>query len=607
MLTPAQSRFDLDRCRLPRDLRLASIMCALAIAAGVAGAFGFNTIFVATAGRPSFVWLTTFFFRAQDAPWLLFIALMLLGFGILRLSATPRYAAAAMLRDPRAAIAILAALVFVCGIIGTHVVFHGFPLTRDEILAEFDAIILRSGMAIAPVAPEWQPFASALAPTFMLPIADGAGYVSAYLPVNAAFRALVGLVTDSAWTSPLLAALAVVTVYAVARRLWPARLDAALISALLVATSSQVLVASMTSYAMTGHLTLNLIWLWLFLRNDKIGHGAAIAVGFLASGLHQLIFHPLFAAPFIVRLWASGRRPLALAYIVAYAVICLFWISYWQIIIAWQGFSPQASSHVGSVYFIARAAFLFASFHWTGAGLMLKNALRFVDWQNPIVMPFALLAYRPVRNGDGIARELSAGLALTLAAMFILLPYQGHGWGYRYLHGLIGSLSLLAGYGWIALSERATRNEMAASWTMLAIGSAVAWLVLLPAHAKQAHDFVMPYARASDAIGHTATDLVVVDPSGLLFAGDLVRNDPFLRNRPKVLDLTLLDEAKLADLCARYSITMFGRRQGLAFGISPNDEQTRFDDDVRAKKKAAMARLSCGVDMAVGANKDTRF
>jgi hypothetical protein len=45
--------------------------------------------------------------------------------------------------------------------------------------------------------------------------------------------------------------------------------------------------------------------------------------------------------------------------------------------------------------------------------------------------------------------------------MFILLPYQGHGWGYRYLHGLIGSLSLLAGYGWIALSERAARNDMA--------------------------------------------------------------------------------------------------------------------------------------------------
>lgn len=123
----------------------------------------------------------------QDAPWLLWIALMLLGFGILRLPATPRYAVSTMLRNPRMAIASLAALVFVCGIIGTHVVFHGFPSARDEILAESDAIILRSGRAIAPVASEWRPFASALAPTFMVPIADGAGYVSAFLPVTPVF------------------------------------------------------------------------------------------------------------------------------------------------------------------------------------------------------------------------------------------------------------------------------------------------------------------------------------------------------------------------------------------------------------------------------------
>jgi hypothetical protein len=90
MFTPAQARFGLDRYRVPRDLRLASTMCALAIAAGVAGAYTFNTTFIPTAGPPSFVWLTTFFFRVQDAPWLLFIALTLLVVGILHLPATTR-------------------------------------------------------------------------------------------------------------------------------------------------------------------------------------------------------------------------------------------------------------------------------------------------------------------------------------------------------------------------------------------------------------------------------------------------------------------------------------------------------------------------------------
>jgi hypothetical protein len=50
------------------------------------------------------------------------------------------------------------------------------------------------------------------------------------------------------------------------------------------------------------------------------------------------------------------------------------------------------------------------------------------------------------------------------------------------------------------------------------------------------------------------------------------------------------------------AFSMFGRPQGLAFGIAPNDEQTKFDDDVRARLRAAMARLSCGVDMAVSAH-----
>jgi hypothetical protein len=580
---------------LPRDMRMASIACALAIAGCT-----FNTTFLQS--RPPLGSLTTFFILAHDAFWLIVVAVLLLGITILRLPT----AASVILCYPRTVIVTLMALVLICGVIGTRVVFHGF-LTQDEFLAEFDATILRSGMAIAPVDSEWRPYVSALATSFMLPIPHGAGFASAYLPVNASLRAIVGLVADPSLTGPLLAALAVVTTFGVARRLWPTRLDAAFISTLLVATSSQVLVTSMTSYAMTALLTLNLIWLWFYLRDDKIGHGAAIGVGFFASGVHQLIFHPLFVAPFIVRLWASGRRPLALTYVVSYAAICLFWISYWQIVLEWQGMSPQDSGDAGPLYFMARVVSLLASFRWTGVGLMLTNVLRFVDWQNPMLLPLSFLAYRSIRDGSRIARELTTGVILTLAAMFILMPDQGLGWGYRYLHGLIGSLSLLAGYGWIALSARATRNEMATSWTTLVIGSAISWLILFPAHAKHAHDFAAPYFRAMEAIEHASTDLVIVDKSGFVFAEDFVRNDPFLRNRPKVLDLTLLDDANLADLCARYSISLFGRPQALAFGIPLYDDAMKFDDEVRAKNRAAMARLSCGIDMAVSANKGLRF
>ena len=43
-----------------------------------------------------------------------------------------------------------------------------------------------------------------------------------------------------------------------------------------------------------------------------IGHAGAIAVGAVACGLHQIVFHPLFVAPFILHLWFHKRRALAL-------------------------------------------------------------------------------------------------------------------------------------------------------------------------------------------------------------------------------------------------------------------------------------------------------
>lgn len=494
----------------------------------------------------------------------------------------------AVVAKPRIIVAIMALSVFAVGIFGTYAVFNNYDLSRDEILADFDSIVFRTGKFAAAINAEWRPFAAALQPRFMLPIVDGA-FASAYLPMNAVFRAITG-----SFTGPLFAATAVIATFGVARRLWPTRADAALLSAALVATSSQVLITSMTSYAMTAHLALNMIWLWLFLRDDKVGHSGAIVSGFLASGLHQLVFHPLFAAPFITRLWLSGRRPLALVYFASYVAICLFWISYWKLTLSWQGLSLQAADDTGPTYFVARVLALLAGFNWAGADLMLKNLLRFVVWQSPALLPLSFLAYQTIRQRTGIARELLAGILLTLAAMFILLPFQGHGWGYRYLHGLIGSAALLGGYGWIALTEYATEDEISRGRIIVAICSAVALFVLLPVHAIQAYYFVSPYFRASEAIERTPTDVVVIDTSRLMYAEDLVRNDPFLRNHPKVLDLLNLSEEDIEHLCSSYTAATFDYRQAVDLGIMSNDQVTAAADQIRAKSLLARWRVSCG-------------
>lgn len=249
---------------------------------------------------------------------------------------------------------------------------------------------------------------------------------------------------------------------------------------------------------------------------------------------------------------------------------------------------------------------LLSRFSWAGSAfLMLENLLRFVAWQNPILLPLAAVGYRSARVSEGIAGELFAGLMFTVIAMFLLLPQQGTGWGYRYLHGLIGSLALLAGYGWIALSSRASRDEMATAARMFVIAAGFACLILLPAHARDAHDFVIPYARAQEAVEHAPVDIVVVDKSGLFLGLSLVRNDPFLRNRPKMLDLAKLDEADIAELCARYSIAVFDRSQAFAFGIPPGD-MYKSDYDALRRARTAMARLSCGSEVPVDGGRGRR-
>ncbi|BDV35510.1 hypothetical protein [Methylocystis iwaonis] len=569
--------------RAPLALRHALIACAASIIAVSSAAYVAVTLYPL---RPAAA-LAEYFFRAQDAFWLVAIAVFLAACSVLRFPMV--FSAALPNRISPGLVALaLAALVFLCGAIGAQLVFDGYHLARDEALAEFDAVIFRTGRLIAPVAPEWRPFSQALAPRFMLPIAEQMGFSSQYLPGNALLRAVVGLWADPNLTSPILLAIAVLSAYGVARRLWPDRRDAAIIAPLMIATSSQTLVTAMTSYAMTAHLALNLLWLWLFLRNDKIGHAGAILVGALACGLHQVVFHPLFAAPFILRLWWKKRRVLAVVYGVSYAVICLFWMRYFQIALELQGMTAETARGAGLLDFIDRAVEQILTGEKNSFAIMLMNILRFVGWQNPLLLPLALLAYGQIRQGTGIARELAAGVALTLYAMMIIMTYQGHGWGYRYLHGLIGNLALLAAYGWVGVTAQASAAQMAACRSIVAISSAFAAFLLFPAHAKQAHDFAAPYARASAAIARAPTDLVILDGSDLLFSEDLVRNDPFLRNRPIVLGLTLMDETDLVRLCQRHSVSLFDASQGRRYGIRPDPgSQVAAEGDLRAKLRAA--------------------
>lgn len=463
--------------------------------------------------------------------------------------------------SPRAAVICLGVMVGVIAYLGAHLVFESHALSGDEQMAAFDAAIFGRGRLSAEVAPEWRPYVPALQPIFRLEAPGNAWWTSTYLPVNAMARAAFARLGDGALAGPFWAGLSVLLVWAVARRLRPDRPEVAVAAAVLLATSSQLLVAAMTPYAMSAHLALNLLWLWLLLRGGAAGHGAAMVVALAATGLHQLIFHPLFAAPFVLKLWLERRFAPAAAHTLAYLAIGLFWTSYGRLLPTAPADDARTLEGV-----LTLASELLTGFGEADPAHSTANLLRFVVWLNPLTIPLLLSAPRgPHFDRNGLA--LWAGLIGTAAAMIVILPYQGHGWGYRYLHGLLGNACLLAAGGWVALADRLDATDRRRAWTAFGVVACASVFVLLPLRAWQAHRYVQPYAAASRAIAASRADIVLVDTAGLRFGVDLVRNHPFLHNRPKVMHLPSLDDAQLRGLCRRGALTVFDVDAGRRLGV----------------------------------------
>jgi len=483
-----------------------------------------------------------------------------------------------------------------CGLIGAlaaPLVFGGYTLSLDEFMADFDAQIFAHGRLMAPIDAQWRALAPALQPMFLLPVPDGDFWASAYLPVNAAMRAL-GELAHAKWlVNPLLSAFSVAATYGVGRRLWPDRPGLALAAAALLASSPQLIVMSMSAYAMPGHLAFNLAWLWLFLRGGKLGHAGAIGVGFLATGLHQLLFHPLFVAPFILQLLLERRWRLAGLYIGAYALIGGFWLEWWSIELRWLGETPQDAGALGGAWFVERAMDVLGAQRLTNVYAMAQSLVRFVTWQNPVAVPLALLGSVAALREKGAMRSLALGVCLTLFVMLVIMPTQVHGWGYRYAHGLLGSVCLMAAFSWARLTDALPAPRRAAAASAFAVACAVSLAVLTPLRAWQAWSYVRPYAEASAMIQASRAQVVLVDHEGKggFDPNTLVRNDPFLRRWPKVMAFYDLTEPQLRQLCATRSVAIFDSGNAAAVGI--DTVPVIVEPQVR-QLRAVLAQLNCG-------------
>jgi hypothetical protein len=495
---------------------------------------------------------------------------------------------------------VLAVICVAFGAAAAWLVFDGYVMSLDEFLTDFDARIFTHGASMAPVAPAWRSYVPALQPMFVLPTPHHELWASAYLPINAGLRALAGAVGLAWLVNPALSAFAIIATYAAGRQLWPDRPGIALAAAALLATSSQLLLMAGTAYAMPGHLAFNLAWLWLFLRGGRLSHVAALGVGFVVSGLHQLMFHPLFVAPFILQLWLDRRWRLAAFYTAGYAAIALFWVEYYQIELSWLGAAARDVSSVGGGWFADRIIAIGRTIQVGALGAMAESLLRFVTWQSPLTAPLALIGALAAVKAKGHLRALTLGVAATLVAMLLLEPTQTHGWGYRYLHGLLGSICLLAAWTWARLTDGLTAESRIAARGGFVAACALSLLMLTPWRAWQAATYVRPYAAANALVQHAPEPVVFVDDREPWFdSGAVMRNDPFLLQGPKVLSLGALDAAQVSELCTRGPVGYFDGRQAGALGIETIDGV--FVDPQLPRLRALMAQLRCGRPLDVQA------
>lgn len=497
------------------------------------------------------VWLAAY----QDPYWLLFLALLVIAAS--RVDKSPRLAAAldrlrdwaASLTNPVPWLALATTLIVALGV---DWVYHRFALSMDEYMLVWQARVYLAGHLLAPIPEGWGDLAKALQPIFTHIDQANQLWYSDYLPLGAAIYALFDLAALGPWSNALLAGGSVALTAAIARRAWPEERHAPGLAALLLATSPQLLITAMSPYSMTAHLFFNLLWLWLFLADTRRGHLLAALVGLIAVGLHQPHVHPLFIAPFMLSLLWQRRWRLAFGYAAWYAAVLLLWI-FWKDFATWWvtgggGIGGTSAGASGSSV-LDQIKGLIANYQGLRYPLILINFTRYLAWLSPLAVLLLIPALYGLRQAPYVVKMLLWSLLLTILGHLLLMPGQGHGWGYRYLHVHLGSMALIGVWGWLwarqSLVSQGWRNFTRVGTVLFLAGI----LMATPLHALQTRAFVKPFAEADIFIKRLPVDLVFVDPLNTWFLVDVIRNDPLLRNSPKVLMVQLTPSPALQLIC----------------------------------------------------------
>lgn len=390
---------------------------------------------------------------------------------------------------------------------GAVMLFDNESFSMDEYGAVLQAKLFAMGEVAARIPTEWRRHLPGITPEFVDRRPIDSAWVSPYLPGNAIIRAPFEAI-GSGWLSGVLLAMSSVFFIArIARQLWPLEPARQLAVVAALALSAQFLLVAGTPYAMNAHLSLNLLWLWLWIGPDRRAAWAG-PIGFFAFVLHQHVPHALFVAPFLLRALLDLR------------VRRLVWMGAWYFLALFASSAWRAA--VGHTAGTGNLQSAFATPGFLSYLVLIMNIFLAMSWQTPLASLGCLVTVSNWRRLGNLEKDLVFGVALSLLAfLFFALITQGHGWGWRYGHQVLGNLALLTGFAWPTLSQEFKPRALA---RLAMVSVLLTTLVQYPARAYTAHKFAAPFARAHAWLRLQDADIVVVPTDSVWYGRDLLRN-----------------------------------------------------------------------------------
>jgi hypothetical protein len=253
----------------------------------------------------------------------------------------------------------------------------------------------------------------------------------------------------------------------------------------------------------------------------------------------------------------------AILYLVAIAAFTLFWLNYWTIALALTAPGSSAAGLLRVPLLERIVSLLDNARQMSSAAHGADNLLRLLTWQNPLLWVGVAAAVIGLLKLPRISWCLLAGVVLTIGTMLLLMPAQGHGWGYRYLHGLIGSLALIGTAGWVQMER--LHGQAFRQPVMMCFAMTLA--AVIPARAILIERTIAPWLRATEVAMAMPADVVIVDSMTISYGYEIPRSGPYAAERPVVMMMEALSADQIRRLCGKYRVAYYGAAEARETGI----------------------------------------